>query len=489
MFNSIRFKSALITAAVLTVIFFVTYTSIIFKIDSYYSGVIYSLQSDAEQVQAVTVQWEEVKDIIKFWGWLCFGLLTAVVVAIVYFTAHAGARFLNRLTQYADSIERGELEERRIEFNTNDEFGRFVKSFSNMAGVIIKSINEMGQEKNKLEAVLQYMTDGVIAFSSEGNVIHINAVAQKMLDIEECSGISFDEFFKQHNVEICIAELIYLEYINTIKREMYIGDTIFRVFFTPLAIERVRSGGVVVVLQDITEVEKMEKLRREFVANVSHELRTPLTTVKSYAETLLDGGLDDDREIAVNFLNIINNEVDRMTRLVKDLLTLTTLGTGVVQSTKTYFDLDELLREIVNKMGESVSDTHVISYERATSLPKICADRDKIEQVVTNIVANSIKYTAVDNGIIEVCTGHVYNEVYIKIKDNGIGISNKDLPRVFERFYRVDKARSRDKGGTGLGLAIANEIIKLHDGSINITSKLEVGTEVLIKLPVMENAR
>lgn len=488
MFNSVRFKSAFITATVLAVIFFITYALVIFKIDNYYGNLLYEGQSNLQQAETAEAQWSEVKSIISFWIWFCFGAVTAVCVIVVYFVEHARARFLNRLTQYAAAIERGELEERRIESNSKDEFGRFVKSFSSMASVIVKSINELGQEKNKLEAVLQYMTDGVIAFSSEGQVIHINAVAQKMLEIDDCSHISFDEFFKQHNVEICIAELIYLDYINTITREMYVGDTIFRVFFTPLAIERVRSGGVVVVLQDITEVEKMEKLRREFVANVSHELRTPLTTVKSYAETLLDGGLDDDKEIAVNFLNIINNEVDRMTRLVKDLLTLTTLGAGVVQRTKTYFDLDELLREIVNKMGESVSDTHIISYERATSLPKLCADRDKIEQVVTNIVANSIKYTTAENGIVEVCTGHVYNEVYIKIKDNGIGISNKDLPRVFERFYRVDKARSRDKGGTGLGLAIANEIIKLHDGSITITSKLEVGTEVLIKLPVMENA-
>jgi two-component system sensor histidine kinase VicK len=183
-------------------------------------------------------------------------------------------------------------------------------------------------------------------------------------------------------------------------------------------------------------------------------------------------------------LDVIIREVDRMTRIVKDLLTLSSLDSKKFTANFEYFSLDELLREVVDKMSmDALRHKHIIEYFPSTSIPDIYADRDRIEQVITNIVSNAIKYTP-DGGNIQMFAGCLYNEVYIKIKDNGIGINKEDLPRVFERFYRVDKARSREHGGTGLGLAIAKNFVELHGGTIKITSKAGKGTEVLIKLPI-----
>ena len=221
--------------------------------------------------------------------------------------------------------------------------------------------------------------------------------------------------------------------------------------------------------------------RREFVANVSHELRTPLTTIKSYSETIQAYAASEEEK---KFLDVIIREVDRMTRIVKDLLTLSSLDSNKFTANFEYCSLDELLREVVDKMSmDALRHKHIIEYFPSTSIPDIYADRDRIEQVITNIVSNAIKYTP-DGGNIQMFAGCLYNEVYIKIKDNGIGINKEDLPRVFERFYRVDKARSREHGGTGLGLAIAKNFVELHGGTIKITSKAGKGTEVLIKLPI-----
>ncbi|MBQ4543195.1 MAG: ATP-binding protein, partial [Clostridia bacterium] len=184
------------------------------------------------------------------------------------------------------------------------------------------------------------------------------------------------------------------------------------------------------------------------------------------------------------YLNVIGNEVDRMTRLVKDLLTLSSLDHRKLSIVKTTFSLDKLLYEVVTKLSvDAKNNGKVINYTLSSEIPPVSADRDRIEQVITNIISNSVKYTG-DDGVINVYAGFLYNEAYIKIKDNGIGIPKESLPKIFDRFYRVDKHRSREQGGTGLGLSIAYEIIKQHNGTIYIDSDVGQGTEVIIKLPV-----
>ncbi len=388
---------------------------------------------------------------------------------------------ISTLTRKAENIARGDFES-RIEIKSGDEIGKLSSAFNNMSQIISRSLKEISQEKNKAETFLTYMNDGVIGFDTEQRVIHINPAARRMLDIADEGDILFDDFFRNLGVEICISELIYLEQLNITEKHLTIGENHFKAFFAAFKMDTGKIGGVIVVLHDETTTARLDNARREFVANVSHELRTPLTTIKSYAETLLD---DCDDPMARQFLPVIIKEVNRMTRIVKDLLTLSSLDNNRNQERRQEFSLNDLIRECVQKLSmEANVKEQNLTHHLSTNLPNIYGDRDRIEQVITNVITNSLKYTP-DGGEIEVYTGHVVSGVYIRVLDNGIGIPEKDLPHIFERFYRVDKARTREAGGTGLGLAIAREILRLHGGSIKINSVYNEGTEVIIMLPIV----
>jgi two-component system sensor histidine kinase VicK len=238
----------------------------------------------------------------------------------------------------------------------------------------------------------------------------------------------------------------------------------------------------ILVLQDVTEQEKLDKMRKEFVANVSHELRTPLTTIRSYTETLLDGAVED-KEYTVNFLKVINSESERMTRLVKDLLQLSKLDYDKMEWNMKKLNIKNILKDCAQKMEISAKQKNQsITFEADENMPEINGDKDRIEQVFINIISNAIKYTP-EGGSIHIRAEVKDTGIEARIKDTGIGIPKEDLPRLFERFYRVDKARSRMMGGTGLGLSIANNIVEAHKGSIRIESENGKGTEVILNFP------
>jgi two-component system sensor histidine kinase VicK len=262
-----------------------------------------------------------------------------------------------------------------------------------------------------------------------------------------------------------------------------VGDKSIKVYFAVFTGETRKPEGVIAVLQDITEQQRLEEMRKEFVANVSHELRTPLTSIKSYSETLLDGALDD-RETAEQFLAVINTEADRMTRLIRDLLQLSRLDNQQTQWNFEKMSLVELIKNTVERMKIEVdSRRQNIECFVVNEVPEIEGDYGRLEQVAFNIIGNAVKYTP-EGGNITVYVGRMRNGVYFKVADTGIGIPEENIDRIFERFYRVDKARSREMGGTGLGLSIAKEIVEAHNGTINIKSKVGVGTEVTVRLPV-----
>ena len=238
----------------------------------------------------------------------------------------------------------------------------------------------------------------------------------------------------------------------------------------------------------LEELKNAEILRREFVANVSHELRTPLTSIRAYAETISDTkGIEKETE--EEFLRVIINESDRMTKIVQDLLELSRLDSGSIKLTIEEFSVEQSLRDVFSAVAlEAKKRNHQLELELEWKLPDITGDRARIEQVLMNIIANALKYTP-DGGKINISGGSAQNDVWIRIEDTGIGIPQEDIARVFDRFYRVDKARSRESGGTGLGLSIANEIITLHGGGISIESEQGIGTVVTITLPLSGEAR
>ncbi|MCR4436308.1 MAG: ATP-binding protein [Clostridiales bacterium] len=370
---------------------------------------------------------------------------------------------------------------------SDDEIGKLTGAFNYMAGELKNTLLEISREKNKIETILNYMTDGIIAFNLQGEVIHANPASRKMLGVGEFDK-NFNDFSRQYELGIRLEDVLYLGSTGNKERNVEVDGRYLRVHFVVFTDEEDKAGGVIAVLQDITEQEKLDKMRREFVANVSHELRTPLTSIKSYAETLMDGILED-RDTAERFLSVINSEADRMTRLVKDLLQLSRFDSRQMQWNIQDLSFVDLVTGTVEKMQLEARDKDlcVESYVIG-DIPNIKGDRDRIEQVVLNVLSNAVKYTP-RGGKITVYIGKIYSDVYMKVVDTGIGIPREDLPRIFERFYRVDKARSREMGGTGLGLSIAREIVEAHGGTISASSEVEKGTEITVSLPVQGLAR
>jgi two-component system sensor histidine kinase VicK len=326
------------------------------------------------------------------------------------------------------------------------------------------------------------MTDGVVAFGPTGTVIHSNPAATRMLSKNLDPTATFEEIVGEETEFSKLLRLKRSEYLECQKR---VNDRELELFMAPFSSDQ-SVGGAMVVIHDVTEQRKSEQTRREFIANVSHELRTPLTNVKSYAETIISAGEDLPPELRENFLGVIVSEADRMTRIVKDLLTLSKFDYGKMEMNISRFSFAESLRNVhkaaaLNAQGHG----HTFELDCSDDLPCVDGDQERIEQVIMNIVSNAIKYTA-DGGKITMTAGVTGKHVFVKVSDNGVGIPEKDLPNLFERFYRVDKARSRATGGTGLGLSIAKEILNQHKGDIRIESVYGEGTDVTITLPIAE---
>ena len=406
-----------------------------------------------------------------------------VTVFIVYITARSITKPISILTSKAESIANGSIENIALspKNHAGYEISKLIDTFNVMINQTKDNLNEISSEKSKLETILLHLADGVLAFNLKGNLIHVNLAAKKMLSLAS-EDKTFETIFSKLNIDANIEKIIYLEDWTSSEQMVKIGDKFFNIFFAPFRDEKNRPSGVVAVIQDMTEQAKLDEMRKEFVANVSHELKTPLTSIKTYSETILEQDLDEESK--EKFMNVILTEANRMSRLVSDLLQLSKFDYKKIAWNKISFDIKELTKQICEKHKiQADKKGQVMECYVTSNVPNVYGDRDGIERVITNIIMNSIKYTP-ENGNIKVYVGAVYDDAYIKIIDNGIGIPKEDLPRVFERFYRVDKARSREMGGTGLGLPIAKEIIEANGGSISIESDIGKGTEVIIKIPI-----
>lgn len=362
------------------------------------------------------------------------------------------------------------------------EIDDLVDAFGLMNNELKENLIDATRQKKQMETILLHMQDGVIAFDIEGNIIHINPAAKVFLNYKEEK--NFDEIFSKYDSNLNMEKIIYLEEITSLDQKIVVDDRTMNLFFAPYKNENDRPDGVITVIQDITEHAKLDSMRKEFVANVSHELKTPIQSIMGYSETLLENEVD--KKMLNNFLGIINSEAQRMDTMVKDLLELSKYDRTRVKVEKSEFNLYELVQTAINSLQIEI-DRKNLKLEflpPVMKMPLIFADKNGIQRVIFNILTNAIKYTD-DGGTIRVYVGCVENTAYIKVKDTGIGISEEDLEKIFERFYRVDKARTRKTGGTGLGLSIAKEILDQNDSLINITSELGVGTEVVIRIPVL----
>ena len=284
-----------------------------------------------------------------------------------------------------------------------------------------------------------------------------------------------------------LEKIIYLEDWTSTQEKVTIGEKSLNLFFAAFKDEENRPEGALVVIQDITEHIKLDTMRTEFVADVSHELKTPITSIMGYSDTLLED--DCDKETSQKFLKNISSQAKRMGELVSDLLTLSRYDSDMVGNRNEEFNLGELVKNIYESLSFEIDKKNQKAECFVTAdVPNVVADKAGIERVVTNILTNAIKYTPED-GEIKIYVGFVYNDAYIKVIDTGIGIPEEDIEKVFERFYRVDKARTREMGGTGLGLSIAKEILEKNNSKINIKSELGKGTEVVIRIPAKKDKK
>ena len=354
------------------------------------------------------------------------------------------------------------------------------ESFNEIIDELKQNLKDVNSEKKQKETILKHMTDGVITFNMDGKVTYINPAAKQMLEVK-AEDTNFKSIFGKFS-DINMEKIIYLDSWTSSEKKIENEQGTMSLFFIPYRDDLDMPAGIMVVIQDITEHVKLDNMRKEFVADVSHELKTPITSIKGYSETLLDG--DCDKETEKHFLHVIDDNADRMEKLVQDLLTLSKYDNNRVRNKPVEFDLGELAKACKEKFDIEIKRKNQdVNCFVTADVPNVYADKDGIERVILNILSNSIKYTP-DGGKIDIYVGYVHNDAYVKIKDTGIGIPKNDLERIYERFYRVDKARSRQLGGTGLGLSIAKEIIEKNNGSINIKSKVIEGTHDIIQIPV-----
>ncbi|MGC8227551.1 cell wall metabolism sensor histidine kinase WalK [Pseudobacillus badius] len=429
------------------------------------------------KVETVFNQMEEINAILFSATALALGL-TAILGVLL---ARTITRPITDMRRQAVALGKGNFS-RKVKVYGQDEIGELAITFNNLTKRLQEAQATTEGERRKLSSVLSYMTDGVIATDRKGRVILINEPAAKLLSVSRETVISqpithllglekdytFDDLLNEQDSVI-------LDYSNDDQ------PYILRANFSVIQKDTGFVNGLITVLHDITEQEKIEMDRREFVANVSHELRTPLTTMRSYLEALADGAWQD-ADIAPHFLDVTQTETERMIRLVNDLLQLSKFDSRDYQLTKKDVDFTEFFNRIIDRFEMTKSQD--VTFKR--KLPRypiyVVIDTDKLTQVLDNIISNALKYSP-EGGQITFSVEEKSDKIEVSVRDQGMGIPQKNLERIFERFYRVDRARSRKMGGTGLGLAIAKEIITAHEGHIWATSVEGKGTTIFFTLP------
>lgn len=399
-------------------------------------------------------------------------IISLITTSILgYFIANSITNPIRALTKKAKAMAKGNFNQ-SVEVKSDDEIGELGLMFNFLTKELRETIGKMDLEKSKLNTIFNYMAEGVIAIDRNNKLIHANSIAKKILNISE----------KDFNREINLKSinLYNIDYKNeeTLKGEELtkISDTFYKIKYAPYKSDTFVNSGLIIVLQNVNKEHMLDIMRKEFVANVSHELKTPITTIKSYTETLLDSDLDRSSE--KKFLKVIDRENSRMSRIVTDLLSLSNIDYNKDNLNLAKFDTYEFIDEAIESQSILITQkNHKIEFDIAMDIKDIYADRNGADQILTNIISNACKYTP-DNGKISIEAKNVGDFVEIKVSDNGIGIPKEDLPRITERFYRVEKGRSRAMGGTGLGLSIANEMIKSLGGSLKVDSVFGKGTSI-----------
>lgn len=412
---------------------------------------------------------------------ITIGLFLAVLIA------RAITRPIEEMRQRTMQIARGDYSG-QVQIYGDDELGQLAAAVNDLSVRVEESQELTESERRRLDSVLGYMTDGVLATDRRGRITIVNEMATDFLNLEndQIVGKSILDILDLRG-SVTLRDLLENQDPEVLDLSTDEQDLILHASFALIQRESGFISGLVCVLHDVTEQQKIDQDRKRFVSNVSHELRTPLTSMKSYIEALVDGAWKDP-SVAPNFLKVTQEETDRMMRMINDLLNLSRMDLGTARLDKEYVNLNELFNYILDrfdmilKNGEKSSKNYTIKRDFTRRDIWVEVDTDKIQQVLDNIMNNAIKYSP-DGGVITCRLIETHNHVIMSVTDQGLGIPKEALSHVFDRFYRVDKARSRAQGGTGLGLAISKEVVQMHGGRIWVESREGEGSTFYISLP------
>ncbi|MBN1587092.1 MAG: HAMP domain-containing protein [Candidatus Omnitrophica bacterium] len=411
---------------------------------------------------------------------LGLGLLFAVLLSLWF--SRRLTRPIAHMTQVARRMAEGDLDE-EIRTSEIEEVAELGITLNGMARSLRGHMDSLLAEKNQATAIVQSMAEGVVALDEIGRVLMINPAAAQMFDVAVARprGLPLVEVIRQHEMNELVEQVQLKK--KTARRDIHVYQPVERVLTAQAVLTGSFGPGdphTVIVIQDLTEQQRYERLRREFVANVSHELRTPLTSIRGLAETLEEGALEDPKNNR-RFLGIIREESSRLERLIEDLLQLARIESQEAAFKTQEVDLEKLVLGLAKTFQSELKKRSQKLQIELGNLPPVQGDPRRLEQVFINLMDNAIKYNK-DCGEIRISAQKADGKLRISVQDTGIGIPEEDLPRIFERFYRVDKARSRELGGTGLGLSIVKHIVEEHGGEVSVTSELSKGSVFLITL-------
>jgi len=462
-----------------------THYSQTLKIDMLYAAIPIKDKSETVGVLRLSLPLEVVqRTLFTIRKTVVMGLIFALLLAFALGSIIAGntIRPINRMIQVSRRFSEGDFS-RRILQSQKDEIGELGNTLNKMAQDIEDRIREVKTQNQKLAAIFNSMIEGVIVLDKEKRIMSINSTIEKMFGVskKDAEDRPFLEAIRNNDISDVIGDVLKKgEPVSAELTLKYPVNKISEVSATPI-FDNKKVTGCLVVIHDITEIRKLETMRSDFVANVSHELKTPLTSIKGFIETLLEGALDD-KENSRSFLVIIQEHAKRLNDLVNDLLSLAHLESKEITLEKNDVHLRELVEGVVLGFRSQLRKKGIEIKDELPSGLSIRADKNRIEQVFTNLIDNAIKFNK-EKGFIRIYSQDADNKIKIAVEDSGSGIPEKDMSRIFERFYRVDKARSRELGGTGLGLSIVKHIVELHGGSTGAESAEGVGSKFWLALP------
>jgi two-component system phosphate regulon sensor histidine kinase PhoR len=418
----------------------------------------------------------------SYWFLACIIFVISLTTFVFWIDHHA--LLLIKLRDMVRNFTRGDLTP-QSSVNSDDEIGELSEAMQLMAKKLNDNITRTLQEKDQMETILTSMVEGVLAFDMAGRLMLMNKTAEDMIGVtwKEAANHYFLEILENHLLAERLKRVLTNGKRQVVELKLAPGDPEFyRIYFTPIVGKEKSCRGAIMVLRNVTKVRLLEKMRSEFVSNVSHELRTPLTSIKGYVETLLDGAVEEEI-LAKKFLNIINDETDRLNRLIEDLFYLSQLETGHTEVAKKKINaalLVERVGHIIGPVakGKKINLVSVVDPGRHT----LFANQDMLEQVLINLLDNAVKYSHEGGEVLLEIAPHEQGTM-LRVSDNGIGIPAESLPRMFERFYRVDKDRSRQAGGTGLGLSIVKHIVERHRGHVSVESEEGKGSTFTVIIP------